>query len=59
MDLRHIVITSVDRDDLRNDYGASIWAETINRINISVPNCSVEVLTPDFKGHEPSLKKNF
>ena len=59
MDLRHIVITSVDRDDLRDDYGASIWAETIKRINISVPNCSVEVLTPDFKGHKPSLKKIF
>ena len=59
MDLRHIVITSVDRDDLRDDYGASIWAETIKQINISVPNCSVEVLTPDFKGYKPSLKKIF
>ena len=29
MDLEHIVITSVDRDDIKNDYGASIWAETI------------------------------
>ena len=54
MDLRHIVITSVDRDDLRDDYGATIWAETINRIHSTVPNCSVEVLTPDFKGYEPS-----
>ncbi len=59
MDLRHIVITSVDRDDLRDDYGATIWAETINRIHSSVPNCSVEVLTPDFKGYEPSLQKVF
>ena len=50
MDLRHIVITSVDRDDLRDDYGATIWAETIQRLNSVVPNCSVEVLTPDF-GH--------
>lgn len=59
MDLRHIVITSVDRDDLRNDYGAEIWAATINRLHSVVPNCSVEVLTPDFKVYEPSLKKVF
>jgi len=59
MDLRHIVITSVDRDDLRNDYGAEIWAATINRLHYVVPNCSVEVLTPDFRAYEPSLKKVF
>lgn len=59
MDLRHIVITSVDRDDLRDDYGATIWAATINRLHSVVPNCSVEVLTPDFRAHEPSLKKVF
>ena len=59
MDLRHVVITSVDRDDLRNDYGASIWAETIDQIHYHVPNCSVEVLTPDFKGFKPSLLKVF
>tara|TARA_Y100001934_G_C12268511_1_gene733633 strand:+ start:301 stop:1188 length:888 start_codon:yes stop_codon:yes gene_type:complete len=57
MGLEHIVITSVDRDDLKNDYGASIWAETIKQINNLVPNCSVEVLTPDFKAHEPSVNK--
>ena len=59
MDLRHVVITSVDRDDLRNDYGASIWAETIDQIHHHVPNCNVEVLTPDFKGFKPSLLKVF
>ena len=59
MDLRHIVITSVDRDDLLNDYGSSIWAETINRLHSTVPDCSVEVLTPDFKAHKPSLQKIF
>ena len=59
MDLKHVVITSVDRDDLRNDYGASIWAETIDQIHYHVPNCSVEVLTPDFKGFKPSLLKVF
>ena len=59
MDLKHVVITSVDRDDLKNDYGASIWAETINQIHENVPGCNVEVLTPDFKGHRPSLEKVF
>ena len=59
MNLRHVVITSVDRDDLKNDYGASIWAETIRQIHNHVKNCTVEVLTPDFKDHEPSLEKVF
>ncbi len=59
MNLRHIVITSVDRDDLRDDYGSTIWAATINRLHSVVPNCSVEVLTPDFKAHAPSLQKVF
>ena len=59
MELKHVVVTSVDRDDLRNDYGSSIWADTINQIHLSVPGCSVEVLTPDFKAHVPSLKKVF
>ena len=59
MDLRHIVITSVDRDDLRDDYGSTIWAATINKLHSVVPNCSVEVLTPDFRAHKPSLQKVF
>ena len=59
MNLRHVVITSVDRDDLKNDYGASIWADTIRQIHNHVRKCTVEVLTPDFKGHEPSLDKVF
>tara|TARA_Y100000994_G_C15633831_1_gene418231 strand:+ start:231 stop:1079 length:849 start_codon:yes stop_codon:yes gene_type:complete len=59
MALKHVVITSVDRDDLKNDYGASIWAETINQIHEHVPGCNVEVLTPDFKGDVPSLLKVF
>ena len=54
MGLKHVVITSVDRDDLKNDYGATVWAETIDQIHLHVPNCNVEVLTPDFKGHKPS-----
>ena len=59
MNLRHIVITSVDRDDLRDDYGSTIWAATINKLHSVVPDCSVEVLTPDFKAHKPSLQKIF
>ena len=59
MGLKHVVVTSVDRDDIKNDYGAEIWADTINQIHINVPGCSVEVLTPDFKGYKPSLLKVF
>ena len=60
MGLHHVVITSVDRDDLKNDYGAQIWSETIKQIhNITNNKCSVEVLTPDFKGYKPSLQKVF
>ena len=57
MDLRHVVITSVDRDDIKNDYGTEIWADTINQIHHHVPECTVEVLTPDFKGYKPALLK--
>ena len=57
MDLRHVVITSVDRDDIKNDYGAEIWADTINQIHHHVPECTVEVLTPDFKGYKSALLK--
>ncbi|MEE8340469.1 MAG: lipoyl synthase [Candidatus Neomarinimicrobiota bacterium] len=59
MSLRHVVITSVDRDDLKNDFGATIWAETITKIRETSPACSIEVLTPDFQGHLPSLQKVF
>ncbi len=47
MQLRHAVITSVDRDDLE-DGGASIWAETIREIRTLTPNTTLEVLIPDF-----------
>ena len=56
MALNHVVITSVDRDDLKGDYGAEIWAETIKQIKKYVPKCTVEVLTPDFKGYRPALE---
>ena len=59
MNLKHVVITSVDRDDLKDDYGSDVWAETIRQIHQMVPGCNVEVLTPDFQGYVPALKKIF
>lgn len=56
MNLRHVVITSVDRDDLP-DYGASVFAETIRQIKQRLPDCSVEVLVPDFQGNEDAIRK--
>ena len=56
MSLRHVVITSVDRDDLP-DFGAHIFAETIRLVHERVPGCSVEVLVPDFQGNEDSIRK--
>jgi len=55
MGLRHAVITSVDRDDLP-DFGAYIFAETIRQIKLRLPDCSVEVLVPDFQGSEASIR---
>lgn len=57
--LRHVVITSVDRDDLKPDFGAAIWAETIRRIHREVPVCTVEALTPDFQGNPSALNLVF
>jgi lipoic acid synthetase len=54
MGLRHAVITSVDRDDLP-DFGASMFAETVRKIHARLPDCSVEVLVPDFQGSEASI----
>ncbi len=59
MGLRHVVITSVDRDDLKEDYGADIWAETVQQIHHHAPNCTVEILTPDFQGNIHALQKVF
>jgi len=56
MGLEHVVITSVNRDELA-DGGASIYAETIRQIHDRVPGCSVEVLIPDLKGNEAALAK--
>ncbi len=49
MNLKHCVVTSVARDDLK-DGGASVWAATIRAIKNLNPNTAVEVLTPDFLG---------
>jgi lipoic acid synthetase len=54
MDLRHAVITSVNRDE-RPDGGAPIFALVIRRIRQLQPGCSVEVLIPDFKGSVEAL----
>ena len=53
--LKHVVITSVDRDDLP-DGGAAIWAETIERVHETCPDLSVEVLVGDFKGSKDDLQ---
>jgi lipoic acid synthetase len=55
MQLRHVVLTSVDRDDLP-DYGAWAFAETIREIKARLPEASVEVLVPDFQGREDSIR---
>lgn len=53
--LRHVVITSVNRDELV-DGGASIFSETVKIINQKSPDCTVEILIPDFKGVEKAFE---
>ncbi len=55
MGLTHVVITSVDRDDLP-DGGALHFAQTITLVRQTSPACSIEVLTPDFRGKEGALE---
>jgi lipoic acid synthetase len=55
MELRHAVITSVNRDDQR-DGGAAIFAAVIREIRARTPSCAVEVLIPDFKGDWTALR---
>lgn len=55
MQLKHAVITSVNRDELP-DGGASVFAAVIRGIHNEVPGCTVEVLIPDFKGDLDALK---
>ncbi len=54
LDLKHAVITSVNRDDLP-DGGSMHWAETITKVREMNPTCKVEVLIPDFQGNETAL----
>ena len=56
MQLKHAVITSVDRDDLP-DLGASFWAETIREVKKLNPETSIEVLIPDFQGKAELIQK--
>lgn len=56
MNVKHCVITSVDRDDLK-DGGSIIWAETINAIRRKSPETTLETLLPDFKGHWDNLAR--
>lgn len=55
MGLKHVVITSVNRDELP-DGGAAIWAETIERVHAACPTMSVEVLVGDFLGDEKAIQ---
>jgi lipoic acid synthetase len=55
MELQHVVITSVDRDDLPNG-GAEAFAGCISEIRRRLPDTTVEVLIPDFKGSEAALQ---
>jgi lipoic acid synthetase len=54
--LRHVVVTSVDRDDLP-DGGAGHFVEVITAIRGAVPECAVEVLTPDFRNKPEALER--
>ena len=54
LDLNYVVITSVDRDDLP-DGGASIFAASIMETRSRLPECRIEVLIPDFQGHQQPL----
>ena len=56
MQLKHAVITSVDRDDLL-DFGAGFWAETIREVKALNPDTKIEVLIPDFQGKTELIQK--
>ena len=56
MKIKHAVITSVDRDDIR-DMGSIIWAETVNAIRRINPNTTLETLIPDFQGNTRNIDR--
>ena len=53
--LKHVVITSVDRDDIE-DFGAEHWAQTVNSIRKHAPDCKIELLIGDMAGSQEHLK---
>lgn len=55
LELKHVVITSVTRDDLE-DGGAFIFSETVKEVKNLLPNCTVEILIPDFKENEKAFE---
>ena len=55
MGLKHVVVTSVDRDD-QPDGGAKVFALTIGALRRQIPDCKVEVLIPDFHGSDEALE---
>ncbi|MEJ2007101.1 MAG: lipoyl synthase [Acidobacteriota bacterium] len=55
MGLKYIVVTSVDRDDLK-DGGSTIFAQTIEALRRRIEGCRVEVLIPDFRGSDEALR---
>ena len=56
MKIKHAVVTSVDRDDLK-DGGSIIWAETVNAIRRMNPKTTLETLIPDFQGNQRNLDR--
>lgn len=56
MNLKHVVLTSVTRDDL-SDGGAEIWARTVEEVRSFNPGITIETLIPDFKANENALNK--
>ena len=56
MNIKHAVLTSVDRDDLK-DMGSIIWAETVRAVRRMNPNTTMETLIPDFQGVERNLSR--
>lgn len=56
MQIQHAVLTSVDRDDLK-DMGSIIWAETVKAVRRMNPNTTLETLIPDFQGIETHLNR--
>jgi len=56
MNIKHAVITSVDRDDLK-DMGSILWAETVSAIRRMNPNTTLETLIPDFQGNRTNIDR--